>query len=70
MTVYYLIVGNKIKQEIDAGDTDVTVLPILDSARACSLLNRAHIIALMNKYNRTANQIIGDLGLTDERPAE
>jgi hypothetical protein len=67
MPVYYLIVGNRIKQEIDTADGDVTALPILDSARAVSLLNRQHVIALMNNEGWTAQQVIDKLGLVDER---
>jgi hypothetical protein len=67
MPVYYLIVGNRITQEIDTADTDVVALPILDSARAVSLLNRQHIIALMNNTGWTAQQVIDRLGLIDER---
>lgn len=67
MPIYYLIVGDTIKQEIDTADSDVTVLPILDSARAVSLINRQHIVALMANLGMTANQVIDKLGLTDER---
>ena len=67
MPIYYLVVGNTIKQEIDTDDTDVTVLPILDSARAVSLINRQHITALMSNTGLTTDQVVSKLGLIDER---
>ncbi len=67
MAIYYLIVGNRITQEIDTADVDVTVLPILGSPNVISLLNRAHIVALMNNTGWTVQQTINRLGLVDER---
>lgn len=67
MTVYFLIVGNKIRQEIDADDDDVVALPLMESGSAMSLINRAHIIALMNRMGWTAAEVIDRLGLVDER---
>ena len=68
MAVYYLIVGNKIKQEIDTDDEGNIALPLMGGANACSLLNRAHIISLMNRGGLTASQVIDYMGLVDERP--
>jgi hypothetical protein len=68
MPVYYLIVGNRITQEINTADVDVTVLPILGGTNVISLLNRAHIVALMNNTGWTVRQVINRLGLIDERP--
>jgi len=66
MPVYYLIVGNTIKQEIDT-DTGVIALPILEGDRAVSLLNKAHVLALMNNGGWNASQVINKLGLVDLR---
>ncbi len=68
MSVYYLIRGNTIEQEIDS-DTAVTALPLLGGAGAISLLNRAHFLAIMNRTGLSAAQIIDYLGLVDEREA-
>lgn len=68
MAVYYLIVGNRITQEINTADVDVTVLPILGGTSVMSLLNRTHIVALMNNTGWTVQQVINRLGLVDERP--
>jgi len=67
MAVYYLIRGNAIISEIDAEDVAVVALPLIGGANKMSLINRAHILYIMNKFNRTAAQIIDDLGLVDER---
>jgi len=67
MPTYFLIVGNKIKQELDTSATDVTALPLMESARTMSLINKQHIIALMNRMEWTAEQVIDRLGLVDER---
>jgi hypothetical protein len=67
MPTYFLIVGDKIKQELDTSDTDVTALPLMESARAMSLINKQHIIALMNRMEWTAEQVVDRLGLVDER---
>ena len=67
MPVYFLIVGKKITQEIDTAETDVTALPLLESSRAMSLLDRVHIIALMNRMDWTAAEVIENMGLVDER---
>lgn len=68
MTVYYLIQVNRVTHEIDTDGGAVTALPLLAGGQAKSLINRAHILALMSRFNRTAAQIIDDLGLIDERP--
>ena len=61
MTVYYLIVGKAITREINTANTDVTALPLLD---------RVHIIALMNRLELTAAEVIESMGLVDERNGE
>lgn len=67
MAIFYLIIGNEIRAEIDDENVAVTALPLMGGAQAASLLNRAHVITLMNRFNRTATQIISDLGLVDKR---
>lgn len=67
MAIFFLIRGNRITQEIDSEDIAVTALPLFGGGAAVSLLNKAHVIALMGRFNRTATQVIDDLGLVDER---
>lgn len=69
MAIYYLIRGNTITAEIDTQDAGVVALPLMAGGQNISLINRAHILAIMNKFNRTAGQIVDDLGLVDEREA-
>ena len=70
MPVYFWIVGDEIRSEIDSADTDVTALPLLEAGSAMSLINKAHIVALMNRMGWTAAQVIDRLGLVDERNGE
>ena len=68
MATYYLIVGDRVQEEITRGQGAVTALPLLDEMRAVSLLNRRHVLALMNRFGLTAAEILAALGLVDERP--
>jgi len=67
MAIFYLIRGNEIVAEIDTEDVAVVALPLMGGAQNMSLLYQGHVLAIMNKFNRTAAQIIGDLGLVDMR---
>lgn len=67
MTIFYLIRGNTIEQEIDTNDTGNIALPLMGGVNACSLLNREHFIEIMSRTGKSAAEIIDYLGLVDER---
>ena len=64
---YYMIVGNKVTSEIVRSAGDVTALPLLDEARAVSLINEKHILALMARMSWNAATVMDRLGLVDAR---
>jgi len=64
---YYLIVGNIIKSEIERSIGDVTALPLLDEARAVSLINQEIIGVLKEKEIWDDKKTFEMLGLIDER---
>ena len=65
MTKYYLVVGNTITQTLDTTAGDVIALPLMEDAKAMSLINQAHVAAIMKATGATTSQIIARLGLTN-----
>lgn len=65
MAKYYLIVGDQITSELDTVVGDVVALPLLESAKAMSLINQKHITALVAASGFTMAQVVAKLGLTD-----
>ena len=67
MAVFYLIRGKTIIAEIDTEDIAVIALPLLGGELKMSLLNRSHVLAMMNRLDWTAEEFIENFGLVDER---
>jgi len=67
MAIYYLIRGNTIEQEIDTEDVAVIALPLVGGGNAVSLLNRAHVIAILDRTGWDVAQFIDYMGLVDAR---
>jgi hypothetical protein len=73
MATLYFFVGNELRSEIDDQDVAVTAVPLMGGTQAASLINRAHLQALVNWYNTefglTTNllQVLGGIGVVDKR---
>ena len=69
MATFYLIRGNEIVTELEAGPTDVIglSLPLFGGGDAVSILNQQHAQNLMASQGWTAQQALDALGLVDLR---
>ena len=63
MTKYYLISGDNYVGEIDAGQTGLTALPLLNGANAMSLIAETYINRLMTNLSLTPAQVLTAMGL-------
>lgn len=66
-TRFYLIRGNALVANLDAGASDVIALPLLCGSTALSLLNEQHAQNLMANLDLSAAEALAALGLEDHR---